>query len=997
MNHRMTPERWRQVTEVFHAARSRDAAARAGYLDDACAGDRALRDEVDAMLAADHDPSGFGDVSVNGSIDAVQRLEAGVMVGPYRIDQLIGKGGMGEVYRARDTQLGRDVALKILPSSFAADPERLGRFEREARLLAALNHPHIAAIYGVEEAAPSSGSGQATVRALVLELVEGETLADRVARGPVLVAEALPIARQIAEALEAAHEKGIIHRDLKPANIKITPEGVVKVLDFGLAKIGATERSGPDLSQSPTITTGATREGVMMGTVAYMSPEQARGQTVDKRTDIWAFGCVLFEMLTGTRAFPGEDASDTIARVLMKEPEWHALPPSTPPAIRTLIRRCLAKDRRERLPDAAVARLEINEALAAPSSDPVATMMRLPRMPLWRRAVAPALTLILGGLIVGLASWFLTRPTPPRVTRLTVTLSGAAALGTTGSFPRLAISPDGARLAYVGAGARQIVVRALDELQPTAIQIEGEVGSLFFSPDGQWIGFFDVVNTLRKVATFGGPPVTVSRTAGTPTGASWSPDDTIIFTTSDPASSGLLRVAAGGGEPEVLTTPNRDRGELSHQTPQVLPGGQAVLFTITTGGGGPDAAQIAVLDLTTREQKVLIRSGSQARYVPTGHLVYGVPGALWAVAFDLRRLEVVGRPVPVLEQVITTFVGVADWSISDDGTLVYVPGVAQAAPTSTLVWVDRQGREEPLKAPPRAYVYPRLSPDGTRVAVDARDQDFDTWIWDLARETLTRLTFDPRVDSHPAWTPDGLRVVFRSGRHGPFNLFWQAADGAGAVERLTESPNNQFPSAFSPDGTRLVFREETATTGADLMVLALEERRRAQRPSPGVGGRERSATSDVRPLVQTTFDELNGEISPDGRWMAYQSNESGREEIYVRPFPEADRGRRQVSTGGGTRPLWARSGKELFYVGASGAVMSVAVEGGSAFRSGSPTRLFEGSYRLGAAGRTYDVSSDGQRFLMVKPVGSLEQTAAPSSLIVVQNWFEELKRLVPAR
>jgi serine/threonine-protein kinase len=437
------------------------------------------------------------------------------------------------------------------------------------------------------------------------------------------------------------------------------------------------------------------------------------------------------------------------------------------------------------------------------------------------------------------------------------------------------------------------------------------------------------------------------------------------------------------------------KGESAHG-PQLLPGGRAVLFTLATGGDWNEA-QIVVQSLDSSERKVVLRGGRDARYVETGHLVYGRSGTLLAVPFDLGRLEVTGGPVTLVESVRDSggLTGAMHFSVSGDGkSLVYVPGRS----AFTLVWVDRQGREDPLKAPPRIYFYPRLSPDGTRVALDTRDQESDIWIWDLARETLTRFTFDPGEDTHPVWTPDGQRVLFRSLRAGPGNLFWQAADGTGAVERLTESPTNQMASAVSPDGTRLVFREENATTGEDLMVLALVWGQRAQSPSPGVGGLGRSATSDVRPLVQTTFNELNGEISPDGRWMAYQSNESGQNEIYVRPFPDANSGRWPVSTGGGTRPLWARSGKELFYLGPSGAVMSTSVEGGSTFRAGNPTRLFEGPYSLyaGAPGRTYDVSLDGQRFLMIKVAGP-DGTSAPTSIVVVQNWTEELKRLVPTK
>jgi serine/threonine-protein kinase len=910
-------------------------------------------------------------------------LVAGTRLGPYEIQSAIGAGGMGEVYRARDTKLDRSVAIKILPELFAHDPDRLARFEREAKTLAALNHPNIAIVHGFEEAHG--------IQALVMELVEGPTLADRIAQGLLPLDEALLIAKQIAEALESAHEHGIIHRDLKPANIKVRADGTVKVLDFGLAKAFDPASTAIDASQSPTITSPAmTHMGVILGTAAYMSPEQARGKTVDKRADIWAFGCVLYEMLAGTCAFRGETVSETLAEVMKSEPRWTALPPETPAALRDIIRRCLAKDPRRRVRDIGDVRLAL-EGTFETAAAVEATAVAVPRLRVWQRPAPLAIAIVTLIVATGFAVWALTRPAPPRVVRLTVTPSGATALG----IGDIAISPDGTRLAHVGAGAGQILVRAFDQLEPTTLQGVGAPGDLFFSPDGQWIGFFDGNTALKKVAVTGGSPVTLSRTGNNPLGASWSTDDTIIYATND--GSGLLRVAAGGGEPEVLTTPNRDQGELDHVWPEILPGGQAVLFTIATGGG-LDTDQIALLDLTTREQKILIRGGSYARYVPTGHLVYGMAGTVRAVAFDLRRREVVGTPVPVLEQVMADQDGAANLSISRDGTLVYVPGAVQGTELFTLVWVDRQGREEALKAPPRRYTYPRLSPDGSRVAlwVSYPRQENDIWTWDLERETLTRLTFEPAPDSHPVWTPDGQRLLFRSFRAGPGNLFWQAADGTGAAERLTESNNNQMGSAFSPDGTRLIFREETATTGADLMVLALEGGRRAQ-PSQGVDGPGRGPTGDVRPLVQTTFNELNGEISHDGRWVAYQSNESGQEEIYVRPFPDADRGRWQISTGGGTRPLWARSDKELFYIGLSGAMMSASVEGGSTFRAGNPTRLFEGRHfrTTNAGGRTYDVSPDGRRFLIVKGVDARDETAAPPGIIVVQNWFEELKRLVP--
>jgi serine/threonine-protein kinase len=617
---------------------------------------------------------------------------------------------------------------------------------------------------------------------------------------------------------------------------------------------------------------------------------------------------------------------------------------------------------------------------------------------LWQRPLPFVAAIVTVSIVTGLAVWALMRPTPPRVTRTTMApSSAAAAVSVEGTRRDVAITPDGTRVVYLGNSGAQLFVRAVDRLEATALSGLGRPSHPFLSPDGQWIGFFDG-NTLKKVAMTGGPVVMLCPVrSGGPRGATWGVDGTIIFADQD-TGSGLWRVSAAGGEPMMLTKPNRERGEGDHQWPEFLPGAQAVLFTITPATGSIDNARVAVLDLQSGTHKILVSGGSHAHYLASGHLVYGVGGTLRAVAFDLERLEAVGTPTPVLPQVVTTTVGAADFDVARDGTLVYVFSGGDQTTARSLVWVDRQGREEPIKAPVRAYMYPRLSPDGTRVALDVRDQEQDIWIWDLARETLTRFTFDPGPDTHPVWTPDGRRVLFRSARSGPANLFWQAADGTGAVERLTESPNRQFSGTFSPDGTRLVFREETATTGRDLMVVPLEGGRRGQPPLPGVGGPGRSATSEARPLVRTTFDEANGEISPDGRWLAYESDESGRDEIYVRPFPDVNSGRWQVSTGGGTRPLWARSSKELFYLGTSGAVMSTSVEGGSTLRAGNPTRLFEGRYFMpGQPGRTYDVSPDGRRFLMIKPLAGAEQTAALPSLIVVQNWHEELKRLVPTK
>jgi Tol biopolymer transport system component len=898
---------------------------------------------------------------------------------------------MGQVYRARDTKLNRDVALKVLPDSFASDDERLARFTREAQTLASLNHPHIAQIYGLEE----SGG----VRALVMELVDGDDLSQRIAHGPVPLDEMLPIAQQVAEALEAAHEQGIIHRDLKPTNIKVTSGGTVKVLDFGLAKLAAPDArgagAGAGLSQSPTLTTpAATLAGVILGTAAYMAPEQARGKVVDKRADIWAFGCVVFEMLTGQRTFEGELISDVLASVLKTDPNWQALPVDTPAALQRLLRRCLEKDPRRRLQAIGEARVQIDDLLSgAPDAPGAPALSRA--LPSWRRALPWA---VVGALATGLALvlvlWAPWRSTvAPRVTRTAIVNIGTAALTINGTDRDLAITPDGTHVVYVGNSGTQLFVRALDALEPVAIASGAGLRGPFVSPDGEWLGFLDGT-TLRKVAITGGPLITLTRVDGFPRGATWAPDGTIFFATSNGAT-GLQRVSAAGGTPEVLTRPDHAQGESAHVWPEILPGGRAVLFTIMSQTGGLDAAQVAVRDLRTGTYKVLLRGGSHGHYVASGlgspkrvereggHLVYVAAGTLRAIPFDPDRLETHGTAVPVLLRLATTVAGAGDFAVATDGTLVYVdaPG-SLGASARTLVWVDRTGREEPVAAPPRAYQQPRLSPDGTRVALFSRDQENDLWIWDLRRATLTRLTLDPGLDYFPEWTANGRRIVFTSSRGGAPNVWWQAADGTGTADRLTTSSNGQFVTGITPDGTTVVFTEGTPTMGFDLLQLALDGTRR------------------VTPLLQTKFDERNGIVSPDGRWLAYESNSSGPFEIYVRPFPNVGGGQWQISTTGGTQPLWARNGKELVYVGADGALLRVPVEAsGATWNAGAPMKLLEGRYYTGAAGtsgRTYDVSPDGQRFLMIKAPGT-DASAAPPALIVVQHWDEELRRLVPTK
>ena len=885
-------------------------------------------------------------------------LTPNTKLGAYEILSALGAGGMGEVYRARDNKLGREVAIKVLPEEFTQHPQKLARFEREARLLAALNHPGIATLYGVEEA-----KGKPF---LVMELVEGETLAERISRGPLPVGEALTLSQQIAEALEAAHEKGVIHRDLKPANIKVDPEGRVKVLDFGLAKAFAEEVPESELSQSPTLSRDATRAGVILGTAAYMSPEQAKGKTVDKRSDIFSFGIVLYEMLTGKKAFAGEDVSDVLAAIIKSEPDWSVLPKDLDSRLDALLRRCLRKDRKLRRHDIGDVRVEIDEIIAALAAAPKPGSERR----LIGTAVAAAV--LLSGM-VAVAVWSL-KPEPARPL--------VRVVATTPSFPPsvnsldvdVAVTPDGTHIVYPAIldGQRQLVVRALDQLEAIPLAGLGTPRGPFISPDGNWVAYFDGTSALRKVSILGGPPVTVCEVLGGSRGGSWRPDDTIIFATA--GGSGLWRVPAGGGKPEELTTPDPEQG--NHLWPEILPGGEAVLFAITSGS--VENAQIAVLSLVTGEIEVLVPGGSNPRYAPTGHIVYGVGGTLRAVGFDVERLEVTSDPFPVLDDVITKASGAAAFGISGDGSLVYITGDPQTGQTRTLVWVDREGKEEALAAEPRAYRYPRISPDGSQVALDMRDQELDIWIWDFTRETLRRLTFNPSNDLYPAWTPDSRRLAFSSARDGNQNLFSKAADGTGTVERLTESENLQHAYFFSPDGKQLVYRELHPREG-DLVVLSLD----------GDG-------SSV-PLLATEFDELNAEISPDGRWLAYQSNASGQYEIFVRPFPNVDEGQLQISTASGTEPLWARDGSELFYLDPGGQLTAVSVRTDPSLDFGNAEVVLEESYLSaapGATGRTYDVSPNGERFLRIKEGGAGEQTS-PAELILVLNWFDELKRLVP--
>ncbi|HJZ76691.1 MAG TPA: protein kinase [Vicinamibacterales bacterium] len=924
-------------------------------------------------------------------------VRVGSRFGTYEILAALGAGGMGEVYRARDTRLNRDVALKVQPIEFALDAERLARFAREAQVLASLNHPNIAAIYGFEEA-----DG---IRALVLELVEGPTLADRIAQGPISIDEALPLLKQIAEALEAAHEQGIIHRDLKPANIKLRPDGTVKVLDFGLAKaLEPAVSVGGDATTSPTLTSPAlTRMGVLLGTAAYMSPEQAKGRPADKRSDVWAFGCVMYEMLTGRHAFDAEDLPDTLAAVLRGEPNWTALPASLSPAIVTLVRACLEKDRRRRIGDLSTARFIIEHLEHAPASVTSRPQSRA------RLVVAAVLAAAAVAAIAAYATRTIVTVSAPSkaLARFTIPLPASDRFFAIG-VQALALSADGSRLVYMSND--RLYLRRMDRLEATPIPgtegVEQAAGrGPFFSPDGQWVGFW-AGGQIKKVSLNGGAPFVLCE-AENPWGVSWTADNTILYGQSEQGGAtdraGIWRISGDGGKTERLVKVEPDQ---IVQSPQLLPGGRAILFTLAPRADY-DAAQIVVQSLDSGTRDVVVAHGADARYIPTGHLVYAAGGSqrrarysatLLAVPFDLTTLTVTGGAVPIVEDVAAAAV-TAQFSIASQGALAYFPGdvpgnIGGAAQRPrTLVWVDRRGREEPIRAAPRAYVYPRLSPDGTRVALEVRDQDNDIWIWNFAGERLFRLTLLPTFEQYGVWTPDGESVIYASGTIGgpnlPRRLFRQRSDGTGTAAQLTQPTAGQVPSSVTPDGTALIFRQQRfgrvgGSPDLDLFLLALTGDRRP------------------RPLVQTPFNELNAEVSPDGRWLAYQSNESGLDEVYVRPFPDVDAGKWPVSTGGGSQPLWARNGRELFYV-SKGAVISVPWTASPTFTAGKPSQMVAGGYVLALApapiaGRMYDVSRDGQRFLMLKESpGTSDAPAASARIILVQNWLDELQRRVPRK
>jgi serine/threonine-protein kinase len=793
-------------------------------------------------------------------------LGPGTRVGAYEITSQLGEGGMGVVWRATDTHLGRQVAMKMLPGAWADDPDRVVRFEREARLLATLNHPNIAAVYGFEKAGG--------VSALVMELVDGPTLADRIARGPVPVDEALPIAKQIAEALESAHEQGIIHRDLKPANIKVRPDGAVKVLDFGLAK--AMDSRGPAgsgaastaLSQSPTITTPAmTQAGMILGTAAYMSPEQARGKPVDKRADIWAFGCVLYEMLTGRRAFEAEDVSLTLAEVMKSEPDLGALPQDAPPGVRTALRLCLQKSPRQRGGDIAAIRLALEGAFDTPSGS--GPSIPTPVLPPWRRVLPLAATAAVAVLATGLMAWSL-RPSAPAqpATRFDYVLPEGQQFRNT-QRPIVAVAEDGRAFVYTAPPG--LYVRFLGDLEPRLIPGTAPALTAFFSPDGQWLAFF-TSGELQKVAMSGGPPVTVTQVTGGAVGGalsgSWAPDNTILFA----EARGIVRVSSNGGTPELIVP--AQEGEQMHG-PRLLPAGDAVLFSVTTARGPSrwDQGQVEVHSLTTGSRTLVLKGGHDARYLESGHLVYAVRDQLLAVAFDPVRMTVAGGAVPVaqgVQQPVGVNAAGANYAVSAEGTLVYVSGGVSAQGTSggrALVWTSLDGTSMPIASiPSEGHVGPRLSPDGRRVLVE---RGGDIWIYELESGRSSRLTRDGS-SQHGVWDPTGSQVAYASARGGNLEAWVQPADGSAPPRQLTRLGGQVHVDAWSPDGRILTIHHHPQSGGSvPIFTVTIDQ-----------------VDAKPEPLVTGDFNAEGAQFSRDGRYVAFLSTETGQREIYIRPYQE---------------------------------------------------------------------------------------------------------------
>jgi serine/threonine protein kinase len=973
----MEPELWQQIERIYNSALEIEPGRRETFLAEACGGDELLRKEVESLLEHQSESESFIE---SAAVEVAARLAANSMkanstsslvdrvVSHYRIVEKLASGGMGVVYRAKDSHLNRFVAVKVLPDIFTNDPERLARFDREAKLLASLNHPNIASIYGFEQA-----EGK---RFIVMELIEGETLSDRVKQRPIPVEECLKLALQISEALETAHEKGVIHRDLKPANIKITPEDKVKILDFGLAKAFADEQGQMNLSNSPTLSDAATQQGIILGTAAYMSPEQAKGKAVDKRADIWAFGVVIFEMLTGRQLFSGETVSETLAAVLMREPDFSMLPANLHPRIRLLLERCLEKEAKNRYGSISDARVDIQKALADPGG--VLARQAIAVEPERKiRMMLPwiAAAVVLAAIIMGVTIWKF-RPTEPRqIMRFYHDLPEGQEFSTL-NLKTLAVSPDGKQVVY--STPKGLFMRSVNELAAKLIAgSEGSAANPFFSPDGKWIGYLSVTDgKLKKIAVRGGVPVALWDISAAYGGPWWDEDNTIAYSQ---FSHDIMRISADGGTPESIV--KLKSFHLNLTDPQILPDGKSILYTSYSSDDQP---KVMVQSLKSGVTKELF-PGLSARYIPTKHIIYKLPnnGDLFAIPFDPYRLKVTGEPVCIVE-------GVRQFAVSDSGTLAYLPGTAGGAPPrQILVWVNREGKEEPLSADPNQYLWFSISPDGKQVASEVMSTPKNSiWIWDVVRETMTRLTLDEGTYSMaPLWTPDGKRIVYSSSRENPFlpnaicDICWKTADGTGEAEKLASSHGRApLPWSWSGDGKTLVLWDNIPPGHLDIMTLSME------------GEHIR------KPLLQEKYNEWYPRVSPDGRWMAYTSDETGKNNVYVRPFPDVNKRKWKVSTDGGYNPLWSPDGRELFYHSGD-AAMAVPVETEPDFKPGKPKILFRGSHYCPERFSDlifWDIDPSGKRFLILKEARQAATEAARKINIVV-NWFEELKQRVPGK
>jgi serine/threonine protein kinase/Tol biopolymer transport system component len=870
---------------------------------------------------------------------------------------------MGEVYRAHDMRLARDVALKVLPEAFAADAERMARFEREAKVLASLNHPNIASIYGLEESNH--------IRALVMELVEGPTLAERIELGAIPVDEALPIAKQVCEGLEYAHERGIIHRDLKPANVKLTPEGQVKILDFGLAKaLDAVDATAPDPASSPTITRLATHAGIILGTAAYMSPEQAKGKAVDRRADIWAFGCVLYEMLAGRPAFEGETATDVLAAVVMKEPDWSALPATTPHRVRGLLQRCLTKDPRQRLRDIGEARVAIDRAASGPE-EPGKAEADVARRGSRHDVAAWSLVGVLALIGAGLGAWILIAPRPPTVPAIVSEISPPTTTNFAPAGPPV-LSPDGQRLAFAAVGSdgkTRLWVRPLNTA--AAQPLDGTDGATFpfWSPDGRSLGFF-ANEKLNRIDASGGPPLAIAD-AVIARGGSWGPDGTILFTPD--TQSPIFRVPASGGTPQPVTKLNALRQEVTHRWPQFLPDGKHFLFYAHTGNPQNNGTYAASLD--GGQPKLLLPGDSNAVYAPPGYLLFVRQGALLAQRFDASSLRLIGDAVPLAENAaVNSGTWRGNFTVSENGILVYEVG-SPTAGSSRLLWYDRDGKQIAETGTLGDYGTPSLSPDGRKLAVVVSAPSKSSpniWVFDLARGIRDRLTFSSAIDAAPSWSPDGKTIVFQSNRSGQFHLYQKAADGAGSTSPLVLDNDWEYSPSFSSDGRYLIFERHARQPGAHTEIQAM----------PLSGDRK------AFPVVQNQqFNVTLPALSPDGKWLAYVSPESGRREIYIVTFPHGT-GRWEVSPGGGDWPRWRHDGKELFYISPDNKIMSAEISEHQAnLVIGKVQPLFQ-TNPDSSPGWLYDVSPNGKQFVVATQ--GARQATAPLTLVV--NWPSLLKK-----